>query len=144
MLRPGRLMSDERNAVGMDESEQAEQLDHDRAALTWIGPKLRRLAQDIGAEITATQREVAALISAAPNNSPEYASPGFKAVDRLSTEVLPAITRALAERISATAGIAELGSLVETHGQMNALRAQVRSWRPLGRENPVNNENGTR
>ncbi|WP_032689037.1 hypothetical protein [Mycobacteroides abscessus] len=128
----------------MDESEQAEQLADDRAALTWIGPKLRRLAQDVGAEIAGTQRELAALISAAPNNSQEYASPGLEAVDRLSTEVLPAITRALAERISATAGIAELGSLAETHGQMDALRARVRSWRPLGRENPVNNENDTR
>ncbi|BBZ84277.1 Uncharacterised protein [Mycobacteroides abscessus subsp. bolletii] len=128
----------------MDESERAEQLSRDRVALTWIGPKLRRLAQDVGAEIAATQREVAAPISAAPNNSQEYASPGLEAVDRLSTEVLPAITRALAERISATAGIAELGSLAETHGQIDALRARVRSWRPLGRENPVNSENDTR
>ncbi|MBV0918243.1 hypothetical protein KC238_13380 [Mycobacteroides chelonae] len=106
---------------------EAEQLVHDREAMAALASKLRESAAKLAAGNAAARAQMSAL------TSEEHACAAMKAMDELST-TLASVGDRLVAWMSAMAGIAELGAVAQTTGQVDALRARIKSWPPLGNE----------
>lgn len=107
---------------------EAEQLVHDREAMSALAPKLRGLVARIDAQVDEAQAKVAAMRQG-------NVDPGLAAVLSVS-EALTEAERAAAARMSAMAAVSELGAVAQTTGQVDALRARIESWQPLFRTEP--------
>ncbi|MBF9328435.1 hypothetical protein HA134_16915 [Mycobacteroides chelonae] len=104
---------------------EAEQLVHDREAMSALAPKLRGLVARIDAQVDEAQAKVSAMRQG-------NVDPGLAALLSVS-EALTEAERAAAARISAMAALSELGALAQTTGQVDALRARIESWPPVFR-----------
>lgn len=112
---------------------EAEQLVHDREAMAALAPKLRGLVARIDAQVDEAQAKVAAMRDQGP------VSPGLEALLSVS-DALAEVEKAAAARMSAMAAVSELGAVVQTTGQVDALRARIESWPPLWKEESESGE----
>lgn len=101
----------------------AQQLEHDRQAMSALAPKLRGLAAQINSGVDEAQARSSGAVSG-------FVDPGLAALLSFS-EILASLGRAAATHISAMAGISELGAVAQTPGQVDALRARIESLPPV-------------
>ncbi|WP_139360083.1 hypothetical protein [Mycobacterium sp. D16Q16] len=108
---------------------QAEQLVHDREAMAALAPKIRESAAKLAAGNAAARAKMSALASE------EHACAAMKAMGELNASLF-AVGDGLVAWMSAMAGIAELGAVAQTTGQVDALRARIESLPPLWNQKP--------
>lgn len=106
---------------------EAEQLVHDREAMGRLAPQARALAAKLAADNEQVRAQMLAMASE------EHACAAMKAMGELGT-TLASVGDGLVAWMSAMAGIAELGAVAQTTGQVDALRARIESWPPLWKE----------
>lgn len=126
-VRKGALMSEK------PKRSEAEQLVHDREAMARLAPEARALAAKLAAGNEQTREQMSALASG------EHACAAMKAMGELNASLF-AVGDGLVAWMSAMAGIAELGAVAQTTGQVDALRARIESLPTVFRTEPDGGE----
>ncbi|MDO3019343.1 hypothetical protein P5V65_08880 [Mycobacteroides abscessus subsp. abscessus] len=111
---------------------EAEQLAHDREAMSALAPKLRGLVERMNSDAEEAQAKISVVRRG-------NLDPGLAALISVS-DALTEVGRATAARISAMAAVSELGAVAQTTGQVDALRARIESWPPLWNEDSEGGE----